>query len=145
MKFGTWEKCYAWINLLQASHSFPSGTLYFSAIGETDGKVAKTWPLLGQHRWFQCSAICAVTVVCTGWERREWEKVSEGPSPEPRAEKVPNYDWEFIQVKNGKDGRKHVRSRELGVTWGGLNTSCVRLGVVKDEGIWVDKDQILAC
>ena len=86
-----------------------------------------------------------MTVVCTGWERREWEKVSEGPSPEPRAEKVPNYDWEFIQVKNGKDGRKHVRSRELGVTWGGLNTSCVRLGVVKDEGIWVDKDQILAC
>lgn len=31
-----------WIGLLQASYSVPQGTLYFSAFGESGGKVAKT-------------------------------------------------------------------------------------------------------
>lgn len=30
-----------WIGLLQALYSVPQGTLYFSASGETGGKVAK--------------------------------------------------------------------------------------------------------
>lgn len=47
----------------------------------------------------------------------EWEKVFEGASPKPRA--VSKYSWGFIQVKNGRGGRKHVRFRELEVTWGG--------------------------
>ena len=117
MKFGTWGKRYAWIGLLQASYPFPSGTSYFSAVGEPGGKVAKTWPFLGQYRQFQCSMICVVIVVCTGWVWAEWEKVFERGSPEPRAEsQSTTANVSKWRMAGGR--RKRVRSRELQVTWG---------------------------
>lgn len=66
MKSGTSENCYAWIGLLPASYLFPSGTLYSSAVGETDGKVAVFLLFVGWHGRLQCD-MCSDSVLMRLW------------------------------------------------------------------------------
>lgn len=67
---------------------------------------------------------CAVIVVHT---RGEWGKVFEGRGLEPRAEPQREYNWEFIQVKNG---RVREESRQVQGTASNLRWSeqqlCIR-------------------
>lgn len=116
---------------------FPFRYFVFFCYWRNWRESCQDWPLLGRHRWFQCSVTCTVIVVCTEWEWGEWETVFEGVSPEPRAERqsiTGNLSKRRMAGGRGEEACQGTRSNlgcwEFQLCWG---------VTVRDEGSWVDR------